>query len=579
MSGKAYEHVLHVLSGEIEGHVFSVLEELVVGRSTSCDIFIPDRRMSRRHARFYREGCNVFVEDLESHNGTYVNGKRVARMQLFRSDVVRVGTSQFEISTREVEQASDVLSSSATSHLFKPVSDVTSPDLGSMMAEDYFNALGLGAVDGGHVRTPDEIEFLVRQTRNFAVLYELSKALQAGLGRDRMLDRVLGLVRKVLKADRGFVLRVDGSGKLEPLAMQTRAGMVSIEAGHVRMSETVADQVVRERCGVITSDAVADERFSAAESVVLNDIRSLLAVPMMVGDRVTGIIEVETTARINGFTENDLDLMTIVASMIGAALENLHLAEQRENTIRELEAAQQKLLDAQGRLVRAEQMAAVGRIASGIAHEVKNHLSPLMLAEMLRRDYPDDEDIQESAELMLEAQRRILGLVDEIRRFASGTKAEITMTIDDLSAVGAKVIRFVRCDARVRAIDLRLAADNPVVAEFDANRVRQVLINLIRNAADAVDPRDGVVIVNVSRVGDTAVVEVSDNGVGIPTDVAERIFEPFFTTKGERGLGLGLDISRAIIHAHGGDLTHRPNPAGGTIFRFELPIEQPLSET
>lgn len=568
------EHMLHVLSGDLQGQSFDVGRELVVGRSTACDIFVPDRRMSRRHARFYVEGRTLFVEDLQSHNGTFVNGKRVARMQLFGSDVVRVGTSQFEIAVREGGGLSGN-TSQPTAHLVKPVIDVTSPDLGTMLAEEYFAALGLADTPSGQPRSEAEIEFLVRQTRNFAVLHEISKALQAGHDRDTMLDRVLGLVRKVLSADRGYVVRLDEAGRLVPLAAQTRAGTVRPDSGAVRMSETVAEQVVHDRCGIITSDAVTDERFSAAESVVLNDIRSLLAVPMLVGERVIGVIEVETTATINGFTENDLDLMTVVAGMVGAALENLDLAEQRERTIKELEQAQQKLLEAQDRLVRSEQMAAVGRVASGIAHEVKNHLAPLMLADMLRRDYPDDQDIQESAELMLEAQRRILGLVDEIRRFASGNKAEIEMGLDDLAQVASNVIRFVRCDARVRAVEL--VADAPVVAEFDANRLRQVLINLIRNAVDAADPVAGIVTVRVHRDGENAVVEVQDNGRGIPAEVAARIFEPFFTTKGEHGLGLGLDISRSIVQAHGGTLEHEPAPGGGTIFRVTLPVEQPIA--
>jgi signal transduction histidine kinase len=569
------DYTLHVLSGELEGTSVSVLGELVVGRSSSCDLFIPDRRMSRRHARFYREGRDLFIEDLQSHNGTFVNGKRVARMQLFRADVVRIGASQFEVALTELSTDPGHDTGQPTAHLIKPVTDVTSPDLDSMLAEDYFAALGLDG-DAQRPRTAAELDFLLRQTRNFAVLHEVAKALQAGLERAAMLDRVLALVRKVLRADRGFVIRIDEQGSLQPLVVQTREGSSRSPTGQVRMSETVAEQVIRGRCGVITSDAAADERFSAAESVVLNDVRSLLAVPMLVGERVLGLIEVETTGMINGFSENDLDLMTVVASMVGAALQNLELAAQRERTIGELERAQRQLIEAQERLVRSEQMAAVGRIASGIAHEVKNHLAPLLLADMLRRQYPDDEDIQESTELMLEAQRRILSLVDEIRRFAMGTKSEIAMGLEDMSQVAASVIRFVRCDARVRAIVLDLEAPSSVIAEFDANRIRQVLINLIRNAADAVDPATGHVVVRVQAAAGQAIVEVQDNGRGIAPAEAARVFEPFFTTKGEHGLGLGLDISRAIVQAHGGELAHRPAPGGGTIFRITLPLEQPL---
>ena len=563
-----------MLSGDLQGQEFQVAGDLYVGRSTSCDVFVPDRRMSRRHARFFVQARSLYVEDLESHNGTFVNGKRIACERLFRSDVVRIGTSQFEVAESTGPSQHDNSVELPTAHLVKPMPQGTMPDMATMGPEDFFLAIGVGDPGSGQDRTPEEIAFLVKQTRNFAVLHEVAKILQGRHDRATILDRVLAMMCQVLRADRAYVGVQQDGGKLVSLASHVR-GAPPGGTHRVHMSETVAEVVIRDRCGVITSDAVADERFSAAESVVLNDIRSVLAVPMIVGDRVTGLIELETTLTINGFSEDDLDLLAIVASMLGTAIENLDLAQAREQTIAALEAAQSQLIMAQDRLVRAEQMAAVGRIASGIAHEVKNHLSPFMLADMLRRQYPADEDIQDAAELMLEAQKRILGLVDEIRRFASGGTTEISMSLHDLSAVASNIIRFVRCDARIRAVDVELQAPDAVFAEFDADRVRQVLINLVRNAADAVDPRTGHVIVRVDGDEHSAWVDVEDNGVGINEAVAARIFEPFFTTKGEHGLGLGLDISRNIIMAHGGELTFRPRPGGGTIFRVGLPRMQP----
>ena len=568
------EYTLHVLSGELGGQVFPVGHDLFVGRSTSCDVFVPDRRMSRRHARFFLEDGALFVEDLESHNGTYVNGKRAIRERLFRSDIVRIGASQFEVARSGGFADSSSKLDAPTAHLVKPIATATIPDLGTMRPEDYFSAIGIGESDAAQPRTQEQITFLVKQTRNFAVLHEVAKKLQAGTGQTQMLHDVLGLIGKVLNADRAYVVRHREGGHLEPLAIRA-VDSRDEDPRAIRMSETVAELVIRDRCGVIASDAIADERFSASESVVLNDVRSVLAVPMIVGDRVTGLIELETVRTINGFSEDDLDLLGIVASMIGAAVENLELAEARERTIGELEQAQTQLISAQDRLVRAEQMAAVGRIASGIAHEVKNHLSPFLLADMLRRQYPDDEDIQEATELMLEAQRRILGLVDEIRRFASGASAEISMSLQDLAAVTANVVRFVRCDARIRAIVVEVDAPETVLAEFDGDRMRQVLINLIRNASDATDSRHGQIAIRVRGDEQHAWVEVEDNGVGIPDEIAARIFEPFFTTKGDKGLGLGLDITRNIVEAHGGTMSFRRRDGGGTIFRVSLPREQP----
>lgn len=577
------KHQLHIMSGSLQGQVHPVARELIVGRSTSCDVFIPDPRMSRRHARFYAEGRNLFVVDLESHNGTFVNGKRVARMQLFAADVVRIGTSQFEVETREAPEDSGsvlLVGDGAQLHaqLVKEVRPSTHPSLTQMLAEEYFDAIGAGGTDEDGRVTLEQVQFLGQQTRNFAVLHEISKVIQTGSDPLEMCEVVLALMIKVTRADRGFMVRIqpspDGSDLLVPLAVFDRREAETEDSASLKMSETVAEQVIKERCGVITSDAMSDTRFSGAESVVLNDIHSLMAVPMVVGDRVIGLIEIENHQLITSFSENDLDLLSVAASMVGVALENLDLAQQRERTIAELVKAQAQLLQAQDQLVRSESLAAIGRFASGIAHEVKNHLAPFMLADMLARQYPEDEDVQESAELMLEAQRRILGLIDEIRHFASGASAAYEIVPHDLCRVLDGVIRFVKCDARLKAMNVVFKPVSRPLVDMDAGRMRQVFINLIRNAADAIDHNEGRIDIRIQEQGEQIVIEFMDNGGGISTDVAARLFEPFYTTKGDKGLGLGLDISRKIVRAHRGTLSFDSNKAGGTTFRIVMPTVQ-----
>jgi len=560
--------------------VIQVDDQLVIGRSTSCDVDVLDRRMSRRHARFYIEGTRLFVEDLESHNGTYVNGKRVARVQLLRGDVVRIGSSQLEVEINEQEDSErvELTGERITPHLIKPLQPNTQPSLDLMLAEEYFDAIGAGDSDVHKAADPKYVDFLVRQTRNFATLYEVSKALQTGSEPISVMQRVMDVILKVSSADRGFIAVLDEQGLPVPLVVRgKKGGPTGEELERVRMSSTVADQVLRDKCGVITSDAATDVRFAGAESVVLNDIHSLMAVPIMVGSEVKGLIEVENHSLLVSFSENDLDVMAVVASMVGVALDNLMLVQQRERTIAELKAAQEQLLAAQEKLVNSERMAIIGRLGSGIAHEVKNHLSPFMLADLIAKSYPDDEDIQESAELMLEAQRRILGLVDEIRHFASGSQAQFEIQPHDLVRVIEGVIRFVKCDARVKAAEFVFSARSRPLVEMDANRMRQVVINLIRNAADAIDTSSGRIEVIVDEEGDDVLLEVVDNGAGIPEEVADKLFEPFFTTKGDKGLGLGLDISRNIVKAHGGELSFETEIGAGTTFRIRIPAEQPLS--
>jgi signal transduction histidine kinase len=195
-----------------------------------------------------------------------------------------------------------------------------------------------------------------------------------------------------------------------------------------------------------------------------------------------------------------------------------------------------------------------------------------MLADMIAREYPQDQKIRSAAEIMLEAQQHILDLVEEIRAFASGSTTAHEVELHDLAAVTEGVFRFMQCDAKlkkVRKVGLNIKARPSVM--LNSRAMRQVLVNLLRNAADAVSPERGEIRVEVGESELEAWVDVRDNGTGIPPEIGQKIFEAFFTTKGEKGLGLGLDISRKLIREVGGDLEFTSEPGAGTTFRITLP--------
>lgn len=443
--------------------------------------------------------------------------------------------------------------------LVKPVE--LPPSFEALLAEKLFEA------------GPEKLDQIVRQTRNFAILHEASKRMQREHDPKEMLARVLDLILEVTSATRGYVALLDETGELRVGVTRSRGPQPSTPQHGITISQTVSEHVLQGRCAVICSDAAEDERFQDAASLFLSDIRSLMAVPILVSDRVRGLIEVESSHMQARFTENDLDLLSVIASTVGVSLDNLELAEKREHTIRELEQAQARLLETQDRLVKSEQMAAIGRLATGIAHEVKNHLGPFMLADMIAKKYRDDQQIQDAAEMMVEAQQHILDLVNEIRNFVSGSDTEYRLEPQDLCEVVERVIRFMHCDKVVKKADVSVVLDDdrPLVA-LDSKGFRQVLINLIRNAADALPDKGGKITIRVKRHGERAFLDVADNGRGIPENVQAHIFEPFFSTKGDKGLGLGLDISKKIIEAHGGQLDFRSAPDKGTTFRIALPV-------
>ena len=229
----------------------------------------------------------------------------------------------------------------------------------------------------------------------------------------------------------------------------------------------------------------------------------------------------------------------------------------------------QSLRAAEERLVASERLAAVGQVAAGIAHEVRNPLSGIkMSAQVLRRRLRElDPAAEESVNVMLGEIARLEVIIDDLLTFARPTalKAEPS----DLNAVIAGVLDFMARQLDHAGIEVRRElAETLPAAPLDAQRVRQVVLNLVLNAAEAM-PNGGTLVARTRATDREAVAEFDDTGHGIAPDVAAKVFEPFFTTK-RGGSGLGLGVSRTLIEAHGGTLTFEPL-AAGTRFRFLLP--------
>jgi signal transduction histidine kinase len=145
------------------------------------------------------------------------------------------------------------------------------------------------------------------------------------------------------------------------------------------------------------------------------------------------------------------------------------------------------------------------------------------------------------------------------------------MDAEDVAAAVRDIVGFARAEIEGSkcTLELSVAEDLPA-ALFDESQLRQALLNLLRNAREAM-PGGGPIEVRVSAEGMSVVIGVGDRGGGIPEDIRPRVFDPFFSTKGE-GTGLGLAITRHIVEAHGGSVTCEPRSGGGTAFRIALPI-------
>ena len=232
-------------------------------------------------------------------------------------------------------------------------------------------------------------------------------------------------------------------------------------------------------------------------------------------------------------------------------------------------------------LIRSERLAAVGKIAAQITHEVRNPLSSIGLnAELLEEEVADQPEARKLAQAIVREVDRLAEITEEYLRLARLPRPRLEA--EDLSHLCTSLLAFQRGELAARgiAVEARLATDLPPVAA-DENQVRQALLNILRNGAEAMG-EGGTLTVETAHEpaapgpgsdpgGGYVAVRIHDTGPGIAADHQAKIFDPFFTTK-EKGTGLGLALTQQIIVEHGGSIEVTSAPGQGTTFVVRLPV-------
>jgi signal transduction histidine kinase len=267
------------------------------------------------------------------------------------------------------------------------------------------------------------------------------------------------------------------------------------------------------------------------------------------------------TERAQAVARGDLTPRPIVASsdeigQLAAAFERMVAAVAR----------------AQALALSNERLAAIGKMAAHVTHEIRNPLSSIGLnLEMLEEEI-EGASADERRALVSAIKReveRLEHLSEEYLRVARLPSPR--MEADDVAAAVREIVAFARPEIERAGCTAELhVADAVPPALFDESQLRQALLNLLRNAREAM-PKGGAIDVRIEGEGMSVVIRVDDRGGGIPEEIRARVFDPFFSTKGE-GTGLGLAITRHIVEAHGGTITCDARDGGGTSFRVALPI-------
>ncbi len=217
-------------------------------------------------------------------------------------------------------------------------------------------------------------------------------------------------------------------------------------------------------------------------------------------------------------------------------------------------------------VLEAERLSLIGSMAAGIIHDLKNPLSTILLASSILQEREDDRELVKLTGVIRRSIDRMLGMIQEILDYSRG-QAELTLCLVPLDRLMGELEEQVLSQLPERGVHLEKAISFRGHLMLDHNRVRRVLENLIKNAAEAM-PEGGTLTLSVDAREESIVIGVADTGCGIPDEILPTIFEPFITHGKAGGTGLGLALAKAVVEAHRG--TIRVESAVGQGSRFEI---------
>jgi two-component system, NtrC family, sensor kinase len=531
---------------------------ITVGRHPNNDVSILLESVSRFHARLEQRDGGWVLTDLNSSNGTFVNGERLATPRMLASsDLITFGRADFTFSTqdphaRRKRSQSDstqptVVAEKHTSSV-NIVGDDLRPSLilSTQLSIESTPLPGRTIVEQG---LPD-IEGLRKANERLTTLYKLTEVIRTALTSDEVLQNVMRLIFDILPADRGVILMGDGAeGHLEPRAVKYRD---TADSKEVTISRTIISKCRDERVAILSRDAKIDTRFGGSASIIASDIRSAMCVPLISKKKLIGILFLDTRESVRAFNEDDLTFISSLANDVALTLDNLALAEEN---------------------IKNERLAAVGQTIAGLAHNIKNILQlakggmELMDTSISKGRF---DDVEAYWPVVRRGIDRMQSLTQEMLAYSRQTRPPLKeVSVNDV--IQETVASFEKESMQPGVtLDIELAPDLPV-RSIDPDGLMKSLLNLIGNAIDAFEGMGGNIRVATVAENQTILVNVEDNGRGIPRDKMSRIFQPFFTTKGSKGTGLGLSMTRKYIEDMGGSITVDSEEGRGTKFTIALP--------
>jgi signal transduction histidine kinase len=391
------------------------------------------------------------------------------------------------------------------------------------------------------------------------VMQRLSNIISTAERYEEIMSTLMDLTSKVIPViECDIFLFEENQNNLQSISSKEDNKLELV--AHAQLEEGIIDWVLSEKKVVVIPNLDA--------LMADGTHRNYVIVPLLLSNRPMGVFIIDTEKRQEEFSNQDLQLLSVLATQAAAGVENYRKHKRLEKVNGELRASQAQMLQ-------AAKLAAIGELAANILHEIKNPVQIMsMYIDMVQRGKP----LPNWVDLIAQQTKRLFEITKRLMNFARAGSEQQMNQIVNLNQVVQEVVAIVQHEFKNDRVLIELAlAENLPTFEGNGNALSQVYLNLLINSRDAMMGKGGTIHIQTEAQGMNVVSNFSDTGSGIPPETLVKIFEPFFTTKESgKGTGLGLSICRKIVSDHHGQLTAQSEVGKGTTFKIVLPVRRSL---
>lgn len=405
---------------------------------------------------------------------------------------------------------------------------------------------------------------------------EISSAMTSLLDLDEIATKIITSIERTMFLNSvSIILWNENSGNYEVYATSGTASAINSHV--IKENSCLVALLKRYKKEVLKEDLIADEKYIEYRDKLMgafSDFNAALFIPLFFKGRLIGVLSLGEKKSGLLYTSEDIRLLKTLANQSAIAIENAIAYRMVEDYAKRLERANKELRETQSQLIQAEKMSAIGQLAAGIAHEIRNPLNIIEGARYYLSQVINGEGSTagEYLNYIKHEVERTNRLIDNLLRFSRAEPPHFELL--DINSVLENALILVRKQLSDNHIKLITNFDVSIPSIVgDLNQLWQVFINIIINAIQAMSPGGELRIDTglASGNSDCVLIKFTDTGIGIDEEDIPKIFNPFFTKK-DTGTGLGLSISYKIVEEHRGRILVSSEKGKGTTFMVELPI-------